>query len=95
MYFIGVHLTGGHLTGGHLTGGHLTGGHLTGVSASLIAEIINSRSYLPRVIPCDVYIDAWKTSFHRLQAPGFCRTREKLHGAQKVEGGTLVTFKLI
>jgi hypothetical protein len=54
-----------YLTGVYFTGVHLTGvqafyrrasilqacKHFTGVQAYLIAEVINSRSYLPRVVP--------------------------------------------
>ena len=55
MHVISVHLTGVHLTGVYLTGVRLIGVQLTGVLltgyASLIADVIHSRSYLSRVVP--------------------------------------------
>ena len=50
VHLMGVYLIGVRLIGVHITGAHLIGVHLTGY-ASLIAEVINSRSYLPRIIP--------------------------------------------
>jgi uncharacterized protein YjbI with pentapeptide repeats len=53
VYFIGVYLMGMHLIGVHLTGAYFMGVHLMGMRLTgvhLIAEIINSRSYLPRPV---------------------------------------------
>jgi hypothetical protein len=50
VHLMGVYLIGVRLIGVHITGAYLIGVHLTGY-ASLIAEVINSRSYLARIIP--------------------------------------------
>jgi hypothetical protein len=62
VYLMGVHLMGMHLMGMHIIGVHLMGALFVGVHlmgapyrhASLIAEIINSRSYLPPKLPVEV-----------------------------------------
>jgi hypothetical protein len=46
VYLTGVCFMGVHFINGHLTGIHLTGVHLISVHASLIAEVVNSRSCL-------------------------------------------------